>query len=89
MAFDFGLQTLELKDFSKIYQFKCLKPKNKCHTIIYECCDFDEKSISNVYCSRLVVAEIQGGWKENLHMKVPTLISCTNLFKKVTPILAL
>ena len=48
----------------------------------------DEKSISNVYCSSLIVAEIQGGWKENLHMKVHTLISGTNLLK-VTPILAL
>ena len=29
VAFVFGLQTLELIDFTKIYQFKSLKPKNK------------------------------------------------------------
>ena len=42
-VFVFGLQTLELKDFSKIYQFKCLKPKNKGNMIFYECCDLTEK----------------------------------------------
>ena len=42
-AFIFGLQTLYLKDCNKIYQFKDLKPKNKCHTIIYECCDLTKK----------------------------------------------
>ena len=43
MAFVFGLQTLQLKDFSKIYQLKSLKPKNKGHTNFYECCDLTEK----------------------------------------------
>ena len=43
MAFVYGLQTLELKYLSKIYQLKCLKPKNKGHTNFYECCDLMEK----------------------------------------------
>ena len=40
MAFIFRLQTL---DFSKIYQLKGLKPKNKGHANFYECCDLTEK----------------------------------------------
>ena len=43
MVFVFGLQTLELKDFSKIYQLKGLKPKNNGQTNFYECCDLTEK----------------------------------------------
>ena len=39
VAFVFGLQTLRLIDFTKIYQLKGLKPKNKGHTNFYECCD--------------------------------------------------
>ena len=49
VAFVFGLQTLYLKDFSKIFQLKGLKPKNKGHTSFYECCDLTEKSISNIH----------------------------------------
>ena len=52
VAFDFGLQTLELKDFSKIYQFKCLKPKNKGHANFYECFDLTEK-VYLVYICRI------------------------------------
>ena len=40
MAFVFGLQTLQLKDFSKIYQLRGLKPKYKGHPNFYQCCDF-------------------------------------------------
>ena len=43
MAFVYGLQTLELKYLSKIYQLKCLKPKNKGHANFYECSDLTEK----------------------------------------------
>ena len=43
MAFVFGLQTLQSIDSSKIYQLKCLKPKNKDHTNFAECCDLMEK----------------------------------------------
>ena len=43
VAFVFGLQTFKLKDFSKIYQLKGLKPKNKGHTNFYECCDLTKK----------------------------------------------
>ena len=32
VAFDFGLQTLWLIDFSKIYRLKGLEPKNKSYT---------------------------------------------------------
>ena len=52
MVFVFGLQTLELKDFSKIYQFKCLKPKNKGHANFYECFDLTEK-VYLVYICRI------------------------------------
>ena len=45
MVFVFGLQTLGLKDFSKIYQSKCLEPKNKDHTNFYEQCDLIKKYI--------------------------------------------
>ena len=43
VALVFGLQTLLLKDFSKIYQLKGMKSKNKGHTNFYECCDLTEK----------------------------------------------
>ena len=43
MAFVFGLQTIWLIDFTKIFQLKGLKPKNKGHTNFYECCDLTEK----------------------------------------------
>ena len=32
-----------MKDFSKIYLLKGLKPKNKGHTNFYECCDLTKK----------------------------------------------
>ena len=41
VAFDFGLQTLKLLEFSKIYQLKGLKPKYK----FYEHCDLTNKYI--------------------------------------------
>ena len=44
MAF-FGLQTFKLKDFSKIYQFKVLKPK-KGHSNFYKCCDLKKVYLS-------------------------------------------
>ena len=43
MAFVFGLQTLSMKDFAKIFQLKGLKPKNKCQANFYECCDLTKK----------------------------------------------
>ena len=43
VAFVFGLQTLQLIDFRKIYQIQGLKPKNKAHTNFYECCDLTKK----------------------------------------------
>ena len=43
VAFVFGLQTLQLIYFSKIFQLKGLKPKNKGHTNFYECCDLTKK----------------------------------------------
>ena len=43
MAFVFGLQTLKLIDFTKIFQSKGLKPKNKDHANFYECCDLTKK----------------------------------------------
>ena len=43
MVFIFGLQTLKLIDFCKIYQLKGLKPKNKGHTNFCECCDLTKK----------------------------------------------
>ena len=39
----FGLQTLWLLDFTKIYQLKGLKSKNNGCTNFYECCDLTEK----------------------------------------------
>ena len=38
--------------FCKIYQLKGLKPKNKGHTNIYECCELTKK----VYLMYIVVA---------------------------------
>ena len=43
MVFVFGLHTLWLLDFSKIYGLKRLKPKNNGCTNSYECCDLTEK----------------------------------------------
>ena len=43
MVFVFGLQTLRLKDFSKIFQAKGLEPKNKDHSNFYEYCDLTKK----------------------------------------------
>ena len=65
----FQLQTLYLKDFSKIYQLKGLKPKNKDHTKFYECCDLMKK-VYDMYVHRL--------WQ---HFNTPT--SCTNAFTYV------
>ena len=39
VAFFLGLQTLQLKGFSKIHQLKGLKSKNNGHTNLYECYD--------------------------------------------------
>ena len=58
MAFVFGLQTLKLIDFTKIFQSKDLKPKNKGHTNIYECCDLTEKvHLVNYHRQNLVVGK--------------------------------
>ena len=43
VTFVFGLQTLYLINFTKIYQLKGLKPKTKGYTNFYECCDLTEK----------------------------------------------
>ena len=43
VAHVFGLQTLYFIDFTKIFQLKALKPKNKGHTNFYECCDLTKK----------------------------------------------
>ena len=43
MVFVFGLQTLLVKDLSKIYQLNGLQPKNKGHINFYECCDLTKK----------------------------------------------
>ena len=43
VVFVLGLRTLWLKDFTKFYQLKGLKPKNKGHMNFYECCDLTEK----------------------------------------------
>ena len=43
MTFVFWLQTLLLLDFTKIFQLKGLKPKNKGYTNFYECCDLTKK----------------------------------------------
>ena len=51
MAFVFGLQTLSLINFTKIFQLKGLKPKNKGHTNLYECCGLTKKRISSLYIS--------------------------------------
>ena len=34
-----------MKDYTKIYQLKGLKPKNKGHTNSYECCDLTKKLV--------------------------------------------
>ena len=52
VAFVFGLQTLKLIVYTKIYQLKGPKPKNKGHTNIYECCELTKK----VYLMYIVVA---------------------------------
>ena len=46
MAFVFRLQTLWLKHFSKIYQLKCLSPKNKRPLELLWMLWFDEKNYS-------------------------------------------
>ena len=51
VAFVFGRQTLQLIDFSKIYQLKGLKHKNKDNTNFYESWDLmNRKGISNFTC---------------------------------------
>ena len=60
-AFVFGLQTLELKDFPKVFQLKHLKPKNKGRTDFYEYCDLTKKVylmymyISTYLCTYLIL----------------------------------
>ena len=48
VAFVFGLQTLHLIDFSKIFLLKDLKPKNKGHTNFCECCELTKKEYSRM-----------------------------------------
>ena len=43
VAYVFGLQTLYFIDFTKIFQLKCLKPKNKGQINFYECCNLMKK----------------------------------------------
>ena len=50
MAFVFGLQTLSLIEFTKIYRLKGLKPKNKGRTNFYECCDLTKKVYLSSIC---------------------------------------
>ena len=70
MAFVFRLQTLWLKHFSKIYQLKCLKPKNKGHSNFYECCDLTKKIIP---CSSMrslsfwIMGKERGLLSKNIH----------------------
>ena len=47
LVFVFGLQTLWLKIFCKIYQLMGLKPKNKGHINFYECCYLTKKVYLN------------------------------------------
>ena len=47
LAFVFGLWIFQLKEFSRIYQLKGLKPKTKGHMNFYECCDLTEKVYLN------------------------------------------
>ena len=49
VAFVFGLQTLYLIDFGRIYRLKRLEPKNKGHTNFYECCDLTKRNIYWTY----------------------------------------
>ena len=63
----FGLQTLSLKDFSKIFGLKGLKPKNKDHTNFYECWDLMEKVyleyILDNFPNSIVTSECSPGTK--------------------------
>ena len=43
VSFVFGLHTIKLIDFTRVFQLKGLKPKNKSHTNFYERCDLTEK----------------------------------------------
>ena len=52
-AFVFGFQTYYLIDFSKIFQLKCLEPKNKGHKNFYECCDLTKKYIKRKWMVRI------------------------------------
>ena len=45
VAFVFGLPTLRSIKFTKIFQSKGLKPKNKGHRNFYKCCDLTKKYI--------------------------------------------
>ena len=45
VAFDFGLQTLQLIDFIKFFQLKGLRPKHKDHTNLYKRFDLKKKFI--------------------------------------------
>ena len=58
MAFVFGLQTLHLIDFSKIFLLKGLTPKNKGHTNFYECCDLTKKVYLNCCLCKLMHREV-------------------------------
>ena len=57
MAFIFGLKTLSLIDFHKIYQLKGLKPKKKGYTNFCDCCDLTKKYICSVVALELLLLE--------------------------------
>ena len=48
VAFVFGLQTLLLLDFTKIFQLNGLKPKKNGQANFYECCDLTKKVYLNI-----------------------------------------
>ena len=60
MAFVFGFQTLSLTEFTKIFQLKGLKPKNKGHANFYEFCDLMKKVF--VYLNKIFVKYVQLEW---------------------------
>ena len=57
-----------MKDFSKIYQLKGLKPKNKCRTNFYECCDLTKK-VFLMHIFLCAATQCVGEYRNFLHLK--------------------
>ena len=83
MAFGFGLQPLYLKYFTKIFQFKGLKPKYNGQKYSYECCDLTKKVYLTYTLSLVLSAKMVN---DAIPIMALLLLACNNSTLTLTKI---